>query len=311
MAKDFLTYDQQVDKLVNEKGLAVPDRGYAIETLKRTSYFAPVNGYKQPLRDPMTRRYKPGTEFSDIVALFEFDARLRGLFMEAIVRVERKLRSSISYAFCSREGSAQERYLDPASYSDARKHRGGVARLVKIMEGIAVRNDEYPYIVHQRSKYGNVPLWAVVNAMTFGQTSRMYAYLRHPMRADVAKQYEHVNERELGQHLKVLVLYRNCCAHGERLFSHKVYSDVPDTPLHAKLGIPKNGDQYAMGKRDLFGAVISLRYLLPPDQFLPFRRQLARLVDGFARDCAAIEADELLDLMGFPKNWADLTRYGL
>ena len=239
-----------------------------------------MNGYKQPLRDPMTRRYKPGTEFSDIVALFEFDARLRGLFMEAIVRVERKLRSSISYAFCSREGSAQERYLDPASYSDARKHRGGVARLVKIMEGIAVRNDEYPY-------------------------------LRHPMRADVAKQYEHVNERELGQHLKVLVLYRNCCAHGERLFSHKVYSDVPDTPLHAKLGIPKNGEQYAMGKRDLFGAVISLRYLLPPDQFLPFRRQLARLVDGFARDCAAIEADELLDLMGFPKNWADLTRYGL
>ena len=106
MAKDFLTYDQQVDKLVNEKGLAVPDRGYAIETLKRTSYFALVNGYKQPLRDPMTRRYKPGTEFSDIVALFEFDARLRGLFMEAIVRVERKLRSSISYAFCSREGSA-------------------------------------------------------------------------------------------------------------------------------------------------------------------------------------------------------------
>lgn len=66
-----------------------------------------------------------------------------------------------------------------------------------------------------------------------------------------------------------------------------------------------------MGKRDLFGAVISLRYLLPPDQFLPFRRQLTRLVDGFARDCAAIEADELLDLMGFPKNWADLTRYGL
>ena len=75
--------------------------------------------------------------------------------------------------------------------------------------------------------------------------------------------------------------------------------------------VPKNGGQYAMGKRDLFGVVISLRYLLPPDQFLPFRRQLARLVDGFARDCAAIEADELLDLMGFPKNWADLTRYGL
>lgn len=131
-------------------------------------------------------------------SLFEFDARLRGVFMEAIVRVERKLRSSVSYAFCSREGSAQERYLDSASYSAAKKHRNGVARLVRIMEGIAVRNDECPYITHCRVKHGNVPLWATMNAMTFGQTSKMYSYLRHPMQADVAKQYENVNERELG-----------------------------------------------------------------------------------------------------------------
>ena len=27
MAKGFLAYDQQINKLVNEKGLAVPDRG--------------------------------------------------------------------------------------------------------------------------------------------------------------------------------------------------------------------------------------------------------------------------------------------
>lgn len=33
MAKGFLSYDQQVDKLVNEKRLAVSDCGYAIETL--------------------------------------------------------------------------------------------------------------------------------------------------------------------------------------------------------------------------------------------------------------------------------------
>lgn len=63
-----------------------------------------------------------------------------------------------------------------------------------------------------------------------------------------------VNEKGLGQCLKALVLYRNCCAHGEGLFSHKVYSDAPDTPLHASLGISKNGEQYAMGKRDLLGA---------------------------------------------------------
>lgn len=60
MAKGLLSCDHRVDKLVNEKGFAVSDRGYAIETLKCTIYFALVNGYKQPFRDPMTRKYKPG-----------------------------------------------------------------------------------------------------------------------------------------------------------------------------------------------------------------------------------------------------------
>lgn len=60
-----------------------------------------------------------------------------------------------------------------------------------------------------------------------------------------------------------------------------------------------------------FDAVVSLRYLLPTDQFLPFKHRLAQLIDEFARDCTAIEVSELLNLMGFPENWADLTRYGL
>lgn len=150
-----------------------------------------------------------------------------------------------------------------------------------------------------------------MNAMTFGQTSKMYAYLRHPMQADVAKQYEHVNEKELRPHLKILVLYRNCCAHGERLFSHKIHSDAPGMLIHDKLGIPKNGGQYVMGKRDLFSVVIGLYYLLPFDQFLPFQHQLAHHIEEFSNDCAAIEVDELLGVMGFPTNWVDIIRYGL
>ncbi|MCD7716148.1 MAG: hypothetical protein LUI39_06830 [Lachnospiraceae bacterium] len=46
MAKCFLTYEQQIDKLINEKGLLIADREYAENVLKRTSYYSLISGYK-------------------------------------------------------------------------------------------------------------------------------------------------------------------------------------------------------------------------------------------------------------------------
>ena len=80
-----------------------------------------------------------------------------------------------------------------------------------------------------------MPLWVLMNALTFGQLSKMYSFLSSEVKSKVSQKFEFVNERQLEQYLKVLVLYRNVCAHNERLFSHKVYSEVPDTILHQKL----------------------------------------------------------------------------
>lgn len=156
-----------------------------------------------------------------------------------------------------------------------------------------------------------MPLWALVNAMTFGQVSKMYSCLKPHVKAEVAKQYEHVNEKELETFVKVLVLFRNCCAHGERLFSHTVYTDISDTSLHSKLGIAKTGKQYVKGKHDLFAAVISLRYLMPNDEFLPFKKRLQSLIAGFVQSSGAIQEEDLLSLMGFPENWRKITSYKL
>ena len=307
----FLTYEQQVDKLINDKGLLVCDRNFAIEHLRRKSYFALIDGYKYPLRNQATNKYKPGTTFDDIVFLYNFDAQLRQLFSEALYIVERALRSAVSYTFCENNGAAQEAYLNPKNFSHAKKDTNNVAKLIKIMSGLALKNSDYSYIVYQRKTHGCVPLWVTINAMTFGQVSKMYSYLEPSLQVSVAKQFAHVNEKELEQHVKFLVLYRNCCAHGERLFSHKSHTDIPDTKLHEKLNIPKKGSQYLYGKRDLFAVVISLRYLLPSDEFLHFKKKLIRLLAEYKKKCGLHTLIDVLKLMGFPENWANLTRFKL
>ena len=307
--KPFLTYDQQVAKL-RSKGLSVPNEDAAKATLADIGYFSLVNGYKRPLRDPSTRRYKPGASFEDVVALYEFDRSLRELFLHNLTWVERKLKSAASYAFCDRHGAAQAAYLDKLNYSPLPKHRSGIDTLVnRIMEPLARRNVDHEYLVHYRGAHGEVPLWVLTCALTFGQVSKMYSFMAPADRAVTAKQFEGLNERELGQFVRFLVFYRNVCAHGELLFCHREHSDIPDTPLHAKLSIRQVKGAYSSGKRDLFAVVIALRYLLPAEEFRTFKGQLASLIDRFVRNNDAVEEGELLSLMGFPGNWKKVSTY--
>ena len=130
MKKPFITYTTQVEKLQNEKYLIITDTNFAITTLKNISYYGLIGGYKHPFIDIHTRKYINNTCFEDIVALYELDEELRGLFFKYICRIERKLRSSISYYFCQKHGECQEEYLNPSNYSTAPKNKRGIIKLL-------------------------------------------------------------------------------------------------------------------------------------------------------------------------------------
>lgn len=44
--KPFLSYQEQINKLRNDKKLQIDDEDYAIHLLKKHSYFALISGYK-------------------------------------------------------------------------------------------------------------------------------------------------------------------------------------------------------------------------------------------------------------------------
>lgn len=307
--KPFLTYEQQLHKLTDEKQLIINNREFAEEKLRDIGYFALIGGYKEPFRDAMTRVYLENTTFEDIYALYDFDNRLRELIFRYICQIEKKIRNIISYSFYEVYGEMQTHYLDTASYNYVRSNQRGIDKLIRMLDGLALTNTDYDYIVHQRNVYQNVPLWVLINAMTFGQISKMYSFLTSRIQSKISKNFKKVNERELEQYLKVLVLYRNVCAHNERLFSHKVYSEIPNTVLHSKLHISQTGNQYNQGKKDLFGVVIAFRYLLSADSFLLFKRELVLLIDKYVRSSSRITEKNLLKQMGFPENWKSITRY--
>ena len=310
MQKIFLNYDQQIEKLKNEKNLLIDNEVYAKEILKQTSYYSLIGGYKDIFKNPTTKKYKDGTRFEDIVELYYFDELLRQLFLRYLIKVENGIKSQVSYYFTEKNGENQKEYLDTSNYNySGKKNQRDIGRLIKILEGYVTKPTDYHYINHSQKKYGNVPLWVLTNALTFGNISKMYMLLPQDIQIKVSRNYQCVNEKQMVSILAVLVKFRNVCAHGERLFTYKTADSIPNLPIHRKLKIAQKGSQYVNGKNDLFSVVIALRYMLNDQWYKEFIKELKTLIDKYLRKHDSISEKELYEKMGFPENWRKITSY--
>jgi len=311
MPKPFMTYDQQLQKL-KDKHLIINDEAAAKAMLSRVSYYTLISGYKDIFKNPTTRDYRDGTTFDDILALYSFDEMLRELTLRYLMHIEQHIRSLLSYAFCYRYGDLQEAYLTAQNYQYTSKtNRIEVDRLIeRYLMPPVTRKTDYPYIEHCKAAHKNVPLWVLVNALTFGTISKMYSLSKSEIQSSISQNFEGIHEKQLGQILQVLTTYRNVCAHGDRLFSYRcARNEIPDLPLHKKLSIPQKGTQYLNGKRDYFAVVISLRYLLSTDEFVLYKRQLVKLIGDAVLSKGQISQAKILEMMGLPENWEKITRY--
>lgn len=305
----FFSFNEQVS-LIIEKGIEIIDKNYAKEMLQQIGYFPLIGGYKHLFKIPTTNKYKAGTTIEEIISLYKFDKELRELFFKYLLQIERHMRSLISYYFTQYYGIAQKQYLDIKNYNDTKRNHATIVKLISTLKRATTTTD-YTYINYYRKTYGNIPLWVSINILTFGNISKMFQVFPQSLKSKVLKNFEQLNQRQMDQFLSVLTKYRNVCAHGERLFTYKTTDSIADTPLHKKLSLPYSGNQYMKGKQDLFAMVIAFKYLLPRNDFLEFKRQLAKEINRANIEVKHISETELLNTMGFPENWKDITKYTL
>ena len=177
--KEFLTYEQQLEKLQKEKALTIPDIAYAHDTLMHVGYYSLITGYKQLFIHHSSGKYLYGVTFEELTYFYYFDEELRTLFLKYILHVERHLKSIISYHFCEKYGIEQTQYLNPENFTTSKKHHKSVHRLINSLNACISLPTHYRYIRHYATKYSNVPLWVAMNAVTFGQLSAFPDTLLH------------------------------------------------------------------------------------------------------------------------------------
>lgn len=306
--KPFMTYEQQLDKLINDKGLQIKDRDYAIKLLKNHSYFDLISGYKKPFKDK-NDRYKLHTSIEDIYALYCFDDEIRTVFLRYILKVEKKIKSLISYSFCDTYGAEQAHYLNATKYDYIPQNQDEINELIGKLGKIIADPKNYPYIIHQKNCYSNVPLWVLMKALTLGTVSKMYSFLPQSIQCKVSIEFPYVNEGMLAQMLDLLARVRNVCAHNERLYSYRYRTGaIDDTDMHKMLAITKKKGQYIKGKQDVYAVVIVLKYLLEDEDFCVFIDSIKSSIDRLFQSTKTIGDTQLYKYMGFPDNWMEIKR---
>lgn len=298
--KQFTTYEEQIDFLKSDKGLTITDEASAIQILKKESYFALINGYKELFKRPENKKlYISGATFNDIYALYKFDERIRLIFLKYILVIERHIKSLISYEFSLKYGNEQIAYFNANNYKYTAENLENTNKFLNKLSGIYKHSLEHKYIKHYCDKHKNVPLWVLMNVLTFGQVSQMFQCLTDSLQTSISKNFSCLRRNQVENMLIFITFFRNVCAHNERLFNFTVSKRfIPNMYIHKYM---KCVDQ--KGRNDLFALVICFKYMLDDDDFNDFSSELQGAMDRYKSESQVLSKQKLLQQMGFPQDW--------
>lgn len=304
--KDFKTLDEQIEILKN-RGLVINDVEKAESLLLSENYFF-INGYRHIfLKSHKDSNFIKGTTFEELYAVFQFDRNFRNILFKNLLIVENNLKSIISYRLSKKYGIKEKDYLKPSNFSlDSKKVRQVNDVLNKIKRQIKINGRQHSATLHYLSNYGYVPLWILVKLLSFGMINEFYSILKPEDKLSIA-QYYNLDVETLGIYIGLLSNYRNLCAHEDIVYEHRTQKEIPDTKFHRLLDIPMMNDEYEYGKNDMFSVVIMLKQVLNESDFNDFVNEVSyelSLLDGRVN---VIPQSKILDRMGFPPNWEDIT----
>lgn len=306
--KVFKTIDEQIS-ILQERGLTIDDIDFAKEELIRENYFF-INGYRHLfLASGSDKNYAPGTNFREIIALFNFDRQIRNIFFKNLLVVENNMKSIFSYQLSKEYGYRERDYLKNTNFNRSPEKQRQINDLLRKMKRqIRINGGQHQATNHYIKNYGYIPLWVVVKVLSFGIVSELYTVMKESDQEAIAQVYG-VSSENLIRYLPILANYRNLCAHEDIVYNHKTNKVIEDNAIHTFLDIPIQNGEYIYGKNDILSLIIILKQLLADTQFRLLISELSYEIDVLAGRLESINIKKVLDSMGLPVNYKEIIKY--
>lgn len=242
-SKKAITLNQQVKQL-QERGLEIPNPKLAERYLANISYYRLGEYWYVMQADKEKHIFKPNSRFSDVIALYNFDAELRLLLFDVIEKIEISLRTKLIYHL-SHE-------IDPwwfQNFELFNDSRALVKTLANLQEEVERSKDitlKNHFKKHKDDKRFP-PAWKSLEHTSFGALSKLYGNLKPTVKAKdtIAQEFGAVNHTYLPSWLQSIAVIRNFCAHHSRLWNRnlpgtvKLLSKPPNPWILDKENVPK------------------------------------------------------------------------
>ena len=258
---------KKLDKL-SIHGMIITDREKAKDILKRLNYYR-FTGYALQFRQkPSGSGYIEGTTFETVYHLYKVDEILRDTFRRYIEKAEVYYRTQIAYGFSTAKctEAPYDQHYDENNFYNKKGYR-------EVMETFSREK-------HHQIKYSSkMPLWVIVELMSFSNMSKLYSSMYYSEKDTIAHMVG-VGRDTLENHLHCLSVLRNKCAHAARMYN----TDFNNS---------------------LFAYTLVLLKRLPDESS---KKSLIRTVETVISE---YKDDIDLKLIGFPENYVEIMKNSL
>lgn len=316
--KTYQSYRQQLN-ILRSRGMVIgkgSQGSRVMRILERENYYNVINGYKElflatEATDITDEAYKTGTTFDEVYALYNFDRELRNIYLKYLLKLENTFKTVISHEFSANYGHDNYLKLENFDCSNERNISSSIKLIGDIQQEIARQMMKHHQVVtHYMTEHGYIPLWVLVNVLTFGKIENFYKNMKPNDRILVAKNFN-LQPKELTKFMHMLALARNKCAHDERFFDIRFKERIHTKSIKnfSILGIERAKDgSYTYGTNDAYAIAIMFALLLRKTDLNEFISSMKTAFSKLQKQLHTISSKDIMFIMGFDINWMNLTK---
>lgn len=245
---------------LQNKGMIIPDVAIATEMIDQIGYYR-LRGYAFHFLDKCTNKFVPETDFDSVLQLYRFNCELSSLLFAMISKIEVALRARLCNALLLLDDPMIQ--LDPSLFNDKRLYWRNLGTLCSEIS----RSDEV-FIAHNYINHdGQIPIWAAVEVMSFGNLSKFISNLHTGVGtpfSKLASYYTYTSPKGntatpsldmISSWIHSIVILRNMCAHNSRIYNRSTN----------KRPIILDCDKQSPKPRfyGLYQMILSMKYLRP------------------------------------------------
>lgn len=217
-----LTVDQQVERL-KQKGIIFKDNS-AYDKLKYISYYK-IKEYAMPFYN--NGQFNGNITFDDILERYEQDKNIRTLFLRYCDVIEIAFKTQFARALGNLLGAYG--YIDFSQWVDSsisnEERKGRQKGLLKNIDNDFKNKDNVVYQKYLEKRKQIVPVWLMIELLTFGETVDLYKLLKRKEKNKISSLYQ-LNSDLFDQFIENAKDIRNLSAHNRNVIDLKFSKQI-------------------------------------------------------------------------------------